>query len=404
MSGIPYTGLEVLGAQLLAEEETITLRCLRAIEEHLALKEKEPQQEVGQEGWGRAHLLSSIRGQVRLILTQLTGQQTKDNPSPLEPIRIKGSQGLGLRGSLEAGQIIFTQIHRSLQGLIISQHLPEEEQLILQEKLWDLKDSYLNSLLKNQGQEAGCQKKLRQEAKGRFLQALEAQGQGAKKKKALLESAKDLRLDPEASYQLACTRLPGQLLENWQEITEDLEERASCPHLAATALLAEGEELILLTSGAQKIQNLLGPYPQLATWALAPPSRLEKLPQALGRARQVGRSIPAGQQGLFSLETLSWKLAVGQQPEIGRYLQKKYWASLSEGKEGVDSLLACLWAYLEEGRNYRRAAEKLYIHENTLRNKISSCQELTGLNLSSPEVGLELAWLKHYLALGPLEN
>lgn len=63
------------------------------------------------------------------------------------------------------------------------------------------------------------------------------------------------------------------------------------------------------------------------------------------------------------------------------------------------SLVTTLEVYLDEGSNARAAAQRLYVHRNTLRQRLGRIERITGLRLSDPEVrlNLQLAIKEHRL-------
>ncbi|WP_326502520.1 helix-turn-helix domain-containing protein [Rothia nasimurium] len=74
-------------------------------------------------------------------------------------------------------------------------------------------------------------------------------------------------------------------------------------------------------------------------------------------------------------------------------------APLREDRGGGEALLMYVWAFLEFGRSYRDAVQALYIHENTLRNKVAKFEQITGRRLNDIDACIELIWLRHDMAL-----
>lgn len=53
-------------------------------------------------------------------------------------------------------------------------------------------------------------------------------------------------------------------------------------------------------------------------------------------------------------------------------------------------LLATLETFLDTGRNVQEAANRLYLHRNTLRQRLTRIEELSGLDLADPLTCLNL--------------
>jgi DNA-binding PucR family transcriptional regulator len=79
--------------------------------------------------------------------------------------------------------------------------------------------------------------------------------------------------------------------------------------------------------------------------------------------------------------------------------------------EGVAELLRTLESFYETGRSVRLSAERLGVHENTVRYRLSRVTQITGLDVAadadhqlSVQVALLVLRLQGHPALRPLES
>lgn len=133
--------------------------------------------------------------------------------------------------------------------------------------------------------------------------------------------------------------------------------------------------------------------------ALGCPVRVGKLAESLEEARAVLASLEPGSVGCFDARSRGWRLAVACTPWLGEVVEQGLLAPLRENHGGGEALLMYVWAFLEYGRSYRDAAQALYIHENTLRNKVAKFEQVTGCRLNDIDTCIELMWLRHDMAL-----
>lgn len=99
-----------------------------------------------------------------------------------------------------------------------------------------------------------------------------------------------------------------------------------------------------------------------------------------------------GLTGLQRLETLSWKVAAVDQPEIATSLRQRLLDPLAgEGTFGAE-IEASVRSFLGHRLSITHAAAELCLHVNTLRYRLRRFEELTGTDLSDPSDLLDVAW------------
>ncbi|MEU8781585.1 helix-turn-helix domain-containing protein [Streptomyces sp. NPDC048637] len=121
------------------------------------------------------------------------------------------------------------------------------------------------------------------------------------------------------------------------------------------------------------------------------------------RATQALRAAAGfGLVGAFTREELGLRATVVALPAVGEQLVRLRLAPLTErGEEGAQ-LAEAAGAYLRQGLRLEAAARTLYVHPNTLRNRLRRFEEITGTNLRDPADLAEVWWaLTHRRFHGP---
>jgi hypothetical protein len=102
-----------------------------------------------------------------------------------------------------------------------------------------------------------------------------------------------------------------------------------------------------------------------------------------------------GLTGTFDITQLGLRPAVVADADVGDALHQRFIEPL-EAARSTAELTASLRAYFDSGQHIERAAERLFVHPNTLRYRIGRFEELTGANLRDPVVAFEVWWaLEH---------
>ncbi|WP_405843373.1 helix-turn-helix domain-containing protein [Streptomyces platensis] len=123
------------------------------------------------------------------------------------------------------------------------------------------------------------------------------------------------------------------------------------------------------------------------------------------RATQALRAAAGfGLVGAYTREELGLRAAVVALPAVGEQLVRLRLAPLDErGEDGVQ-LAEAAAAYLRQGLRLDAAARTLYVHPNTLRNRLRRFEEITGTNLRDPADLAEVWWaLTHRRFHGPAD-
>ncbi|MDF3290533.1 PucR family transcriptional regulator [Streptomyces silvisoli] len=124
--------------------------------------------------------------------------------------------------------------------------------------------------------------------------------------------------------------------------------------------------------------------------AAVPPYRLAaEFTQA---TQALTTAVCFGLVGAFTREELGLRAAVVSAPALGQQLVEQRLAPLHErGEEGAQ-LEEAVAAYLRYGMRIEAAARTLFVHPNTLRNRLRRFEEATGTSLREPADLAEIWW------------
>ncbi|MEV0374371.1 helix-turn-helix domain-containing protein [Streptomyces sp. NPDC050636] len=126
---------------------------------------------------------------------------------------------------------------------------------------------------------------------------------------------------------------------------------------------------------------------------LGAPAPASGLATEFTRATQALRAaVGCGLVGAFTREELGLRATVVAMPAVGEQLVRLRLAPLAERGEDGAQLEDAAAAYLRQGLRLEAAARTLYVHPNTLRNRLRRFEEITGTSLRDPADLAEIWW------------
>jgi putative transposase len=127
------------------------------------------------------------------------------------------------------------------------------------------------------------------------------------------------------------------------------------------------------------------------------PVPMAEIPHAWAEAtRLLSVAAKYGRRGVVDSETLSIRIAVVQESELGDALYNRYVARVLAQSRMGEVLLESVRVLLAEKRYVPAAAEALNVHTNTLRYRIEKFEELTGADLTDTESIIKVWWALEY--------
>jgi hypothetical protein len=136
---------------------------------------------------------------------------------------------------------------------------------------------------------------------------------------------------------------------------------------------------------------------------VGPPRALERLAESFRLATRALTTADAfGLTGVFDVAQLGLRPAVVADADVGDALRRRYLEPLGPVRSAAE-LVASLRAYFDSGLHVERAAERLFVHPNTLRYRLARFEELTGASLRDPVVAFEVWWALEREAMRTLD-
>lgn len=157
--------------------------------------------------------------------------------------------------------------------------------------------------------------------------------------------------------------------------------------------VATAEEPVLALDGVEDLLATTGIHLALGASGQGPHAFRLSHVQAVA-AQRIGLRAPALCHPFAEVELVS---LVGD-GELAREMVRRTLGPLLTGAKGDDMLRGTILAYLRSGQSFDVAAEKLFVHPNTVRYRIARAEEQLGHRVAPHAATLEvcLAWLDVY--------
>jgi PucR C-terminal helix-turn-helix domain len=200
----------------------------------------------------------------------------------------------------------------------------------------------------------------------------------------LLDPVAIVGLDPEAEYVALRARSRGEL-------------RDLLLHLGTAGVLDGGAVAPHGTDVIGFARRRPTTAPPASIIGVGPAGPLRALPQSLAIATRVVDTASAyGRCGVSTLDEVALEAIARSETVIGAHLDARFLAPCDPTSPQGAELLGTVRALLEQELSIERAAEQLYVHPNTVRNRLRRFEQLTGASLRHIDdlVGLRLALLR----------
>ena len=132
--------------------------------------------------------------------------------------------------------------------------------------------------------------------------------------------------------------------------------------------------------------------PDRGTLGYEGPHRLAELPLGYAAAERAARAAwRVGRMGSYRLTDVALEVVLEEQPELGDALVTRFvlpMLGLTNGPE----VLETVWQFLRAGANVDRAAAALFVHPNTVRNRLSRFEQVVDADLHDASTSVRVAW------------
>lgn len=133
------------------------------------------------------------------------------------------------------------------------------------------------------------------------------------------------------------------------------------------------------------------------TVAAVGPVALSQVSRAFAEAtRLLSAAVRYKRTGLIVPETMSIRLSVAQEHEMGQMLHERYVRPVLEAEPVAELILGSVQVFLGHQRRIQAAAAALSVHQNTLRYRLAKFEKITKASLSDTETIIEVWWALEY--------
>ena len=171
------------------------------------------------------------------------------------------------------------------------------------------------------------------------------------------------------------------------ELWVTVSRRRPSPSIPTTFLFAEVDGLDVCVGGGEprgRIRHTTGVAGPAAAKDLA--GLRDLAVAALTAAEAIGRT------GMVHVADIASLAAVVERPELAAALLNRHRAALASLRQNAEPVAQAVRTWFEADQDTERAASRLFVHPNTVRNRLHRFAETTGLDPSTP-VGAVDSWL-----------
>ncbi|MFC4944184.1 PucR family transcriptional regulator [Pseudonocardia sp. GCM10023141] len=137
-----------------------------------------------------------------------------------------------------------------------------------------------------------------------------------------------------------------------------------------------------------------------AVIAVAGPVALAGVATAFTEATRVLTvAVRYDRSGVVDSSSLSVRVAVEQQAELGEQLYRRYVSPFRDAGAASEEVLQTIHTYLHQHRSVATTATLLSVHENTVRYRLERFRTVTGRDLSDTDVLVEVWWALEYATI-----
>lgn len=371
MSDIHYSTISSVLSRLKQEHEEIVVAAVNRI-----YKEMPEYSHVE-----RSDLVNTVGEIIDLVLDQIGLGTVPDWTSslPLESVVTRRiGQNIGVDSVMRGHRLTLASAQDRFKQYSGEMGLPFDDRLEVLEVFWAMSEKLMTAVARDYRQYSAGEIMHRRSEKNELIMLLLS---SAPDSISIVNSARNLSLDPASQYRVVIGSNGGTA---WMDLVEK-----TCSTGDSPAIAGEFDGLLAAVIPASPVRLNHSKW----LYAVGDPRTLSGLPGSMAEAIQVRNSLPKGAAGWHDVRSQSWRLAVPGMSAIERLVQTNYLQPLVDEPDRGEMLLESVWSFIESGFSYRKASEVLYVHENTLRYRISKFEELTSRSLIEVDTRMELAWL-----------
>lgn len=189
-------------------------------------------------------------------------------------------------------------------------------------------------------------------------------------------------VDPDAEF--VAIRVAASDEVSVRDLEHALGFSVALPHRAGLSTLIDGD-----------LAGFLHQHPLAdidAVVGVGGPAAIDQLAESFRLASRALTAAKAfGLTGIHDISSLGARAAIAAEHQVGETLGARYLDPLSSSTAGPE-IITSLRAYFEAGMHVDRAAKRLFVHPNTVRNRLARFESLTHVSLRDPRVAFEVWW------------
>lgn len=136
--------------------------------------------------------------------------------------------------------------------------------------------------------------------------------------------------------------------------------------------------------------------PERLVIGIAGPGGVEALPRLRRLAERTAHAARVrGRHGPVHVGEVAALVALLDRPDLGDLLTDRYQRSLDSLGRQAATITGTVLTWVEQARDADRSAAELFVHPNTVRNRVAAFTRATGLDLEDPFGALDAWWLCH---------
>lgn len=328
----------------------------------------------------RADLVASVQVNLNRAIVTLregvapVGEQAGEHR---ETTRQRIDQGVPVEDIIRAYRISLRAIYKRYIEVATETDFPTRETLRGATLLWEVGDWFVGGAAAEYRYRAGSEAVRRSLARAELLRKVLL---GQHHDPSTLTRLNDFGIHSEEFYAVMISHLSVSDLSSPRGPLSEI--LSGTPSLIAQI----GQRCIGIVSSEVGLDSENSPV------ALGPFEPLHNITRSATMAERIWQQARDQPPGVYRLEDFGWRLAVPLETEISRHLVERYLRPIApETRNGLE-MLRTIEGLLEEGNNVRRAAERLNVHQNTLRYRVERYEALTEVSLSDLNVCFELNW------------
>lgn len=336
----------------------------------------------------RDELLASVRtNAARAVEVLTTGiiAEAEEVPESRATTRARIDQNVPIEDIIRAYRISLNVVHEAFIAEAAAQGLKPQQTLEGSTLLWQLGDWFTTGAAAEFRYRAGAVALRESFAVSALIRSLiESEEPGTE----ALVKARRYRLDFERDYAVIICAAPGEAGD---------EPGPGHPEPRVESLQAagsDGRRPAVVAQMDERIIGIVARTPATATVpvAIGPFVPLPKITESARICEKVWTIAHRGEPGVYSLDDVTWRVAVPAQTDLNRHLIDRYVRPLRPDNAAGADLLETVRTWIATMMSVKKTAEVLHVHENTVRYRLQRFHDAVGTTELGTKELFDIVW------------